>query len=69
MATNTATHIVDNQNSVAIEKEIDAITMTTTPPALIDASVDLMPTKLRLLLMRNRKNQFSNLFLVMVLML
>ena len=69
MATNTATHIVDNQNSVAIEKEIGAITMTTTPPALIDASVDLMPTKLRLLLTRSRKNWFSNLFLVMVLVL
>ena len=41
----TATHIVDNQNSVAIEKEIGAITMTTTPHALIDASVDLMPTQ------------------------
>ena len=41
MATNTATHIVYNQNSVAIETENCAITMTTTPHALIDASVDL----------------------------
>ena len=41
MATITATHIVDNQNFVAIETENCAITMTTTPHALIDASVDL----------------------------
>ena len=60
----TATHIIDNQNSVAIEKEIDAITMTTTLPAPIDASVEENVNKLRLLLTRNRKNRFSNLFLM-----